>query len=351
MKIAIVGGSSQVGFSLALYLKHYYKIELTAFVRSSYAKNIYDLCDIKCDFMDFSMKNEKNLLSEFDVVVDFTYPTGQIFEIKANIQKNIDFVISQMSRNSIYIYMSSIMAFGTSDVEFEIKNRIIPRTNYAFLKRLAEKNVKRISKKYGIKGVNFRLGQVHGFLQSVTFDYTDKFNRNNKIHVNGYKDDLTNTVFIDTICKSILEIYNQSELGSLEEIYTLVSKPQWSLENLYRYYSVCYDFDFNIEYEKRINDKKRKNFLYPLLNKYRFFFENYILINNPRIAIVLKGVYRARNMKLSEISEQPENVKYHLLGTAPLETVPNVYSLSVQETLDRENVIKSIYINLITRNV
>jgi hypothetical protein len=87
------------------------------------------------------------------------------------------------------------------------------------------------------------------------------------------------------------------------------------------------------------------------LNKYRFFFENYILINNPRIAIVLKGLYRARNMKLSEMSEQPENVEYHLLGTAPIESVPNVCSLPVQETLERENVINSIYKNLILRNI
>ena len=238
MKIALIGGSSQVGFSLALYLRTYHsEISIISFVRSKYSYRFMNNIGFECEIINFE-EDSGDLFKGFDLVLDFTYPSGQIFEIKSKINNNISFVINNMDKGALYIYMSSIMAFGTATDEIDIKNKIVPRSSYAYLKRLAEKRVSDMSKKHGVIGVSFRLGQVHGFLQSVTNQMLNDIAVHDKIRVRGNNNDLTNTVFIDTICKSIFEVFKLSKYDKVKEVYTVVSTPQWSLDDLYYYYSL-----------------------------------------------------------------------------------------------------------------
>src|SRR4029077_18703572 len=115
---------------------------------------------------------------ECSIVVDFTLPSGELYSIPKSIDTIMENIISGLSGDQKYIYMSSIMAYGMPPAEKNIKSYLIPRSSYAFIKRKAETRPLQLGRKYKIKTYNFRLGQVHGFLQSVNTSFREKLHHN-----------------------------------------------------------------------------------------------------------------------------------------------------------------------------
>ena len=54
----------------------------------------------------------RQAIEELDVVLDFSYPTGQLHDIIGRSKDNIKKVFEVMKAGSMYFYMSSIMAYG-----------------------------------------------------------------------------------------------------------------------------------------------------------------------------------------------------------------------------------------------
>ena len=316
MKIGIIGGSSQVACSVSYYLKKYVDIEVVCFIRSSYSKIFFDLLNITVDFIDLNNKEDiKEKLANCNAIIDFTYPTGELFSISKSIEEIIEKIISSLPENQVYIYMSSIMAYGMPSSEKYIKNYFIPRSSYSYIKRKAEKKCLQMGNKYKIKAYNFRLGQTHGFLQSINTSFREKLLQNDIAFINGHDHELTNTVFINSIAEAIIKFCKGQEKPGT---YTLISHPQWTLKQLYSYYLEFYKIPTVLKFIPKKTTKKRGSFnVLKILKRYRSLLETYVLMKMPSLSLKIKGKYRINEIKLLT-DTNPQNFEYidfNLLGT------------------------------------
>jgi nucleoside-diphosphate-sugar epimerase len=344
MKIGIIGASSQVGSSLAFYLKHFTKAEPVCFVRSGYSRVFFDISGIEC--ASISLDDRVALtgaLKDIDAVVDCTYPSGQLYEIPATIGKNVAAVMSAMPANGIFIYMSTIMAYGMPTGYKYVEHFSIPQTTYAYIKRKAEKVVGTLSAKYNLKGYNFRLGQVHGFLQSVNGSYREKLAVNETIRLDGEPGDAANVIFISSIADAIIKVVNEQARPGM---YSLVNMPQWTLAELYsfymRYYNVEKEIIFSPEVKTGRLDRLKGN-VKGLAGKYRPLFESYLLMHNKHLYKKIKGAYRISDVSASmNPTKASAYTDFHLLGKNPGPFLPGI-GMSVDAMLNIEKAMEVKY--------
>ncbi|MBS1659720.1 MAG: NAD(P)-dependent oxidoreductase [Bacteroidetes bacterium] len=324
LKIGIVGASSQTGSSVAFFLQKFPDVEVTCFIRSSYSRIFFDLLKITCDSLDLNNADEaKQKLGQLDVVLDFSYPAGQLHEILSRSKDSIARTIAAMKKDSSYFYMSSIMAYGMPENDKNLKHWSIPRTSYAYIKRTIEGHTVAQGSKHGVKIYNFRLGQVHGFLQSVNGSFRKKLSDAPIARVDGNKEDSVNIIFIYTLCEAIVQCARGQHKPGL---YTLVSSPQWTLEQLYGYYIDYYKLPATMEYVPG-NQQKAKVSLVQwglrLARPYRSVLETYLLMRMPGMAVKLKGSFRQSQLQQGG-SEEREYIDYNLLGAPSVQTIPGL---------------------------
>jgi len=353
MRIGIIGGSSQVGSSLALYFKHFSNTDVVCFVRSTYSTIFFELFDIAFDKIDFN--DSEKLQQQFqglDAVIDCSYPAVQLYDILPAIRRNLNAIITAMPESAIFIYMSSIMAYGMPPEEKYVKHYAIPRSSYAYIKRQAEREVVRLCEKYDRKGYNFRLSQVHGFLQSVSNSFRGKLSISPAAYISGSAQELTNTIFINSVCAAVLKCVSGEVKPGL---YTLVSQPQWTLEELYTYYTVHYDIDSRLHFfdEKARPLRKESSFISAILGrakKYRPMLETYVLLRLPNFFVELKGRYRQSEVyRTVNSAHTTEPIHENLLGPPPLATINSIES-SVTEVAAHEKKMEDFYNKIIAGN-
>src|SRR6185437_438139 len=163
--IGILGASSQVGSSVALYLKKFPGVRVICFIRSDYSKIFFELFGIEYRKLEDTVSPAD--FEPLDVILDFRYPAVQMHQILNRSREDIRKTLAAMRPGTTYFYMSSIMAYGMPDEKKWIAHYRFPRSSYAYIKRALEKFTVREGRKKGIRIYNYRLGQVHGFLQSV----------------------------------------------------------------------------------------------------------------------------------------------------------------------------------------
>jgi len=353
MRIGIIGASSQVGSSIALYLKHFTAEEVICFIRSEYSGIFFELFGIGYERVDFTNVVElQQKLTGLDVVIDCSYPSGQLYAILPAIRNNFNAIIAAMPEKAVFIYMSSIMAFGMPPGESRLKHYNLPRSSYAYIKRKAEKEMEQLCKKYEKKGFVFRLSQVHGFLQSVNSSFREKLSSASVAFINGSPEDLTNTVFINSVCEAIIKCAKGEVSPGL---YTLVSQPQWTLEQLYSYYTVNYDIDCSLQYFKAETRPAPKKSLiaglFGTLKKFRPLLETYVLMQSPKASIIFKGRYRQSEVirTVNNGAAAMQAIDFNLLGPVPFSTISNISS-SVSEVTAFEKKLETFYNKVITDN-
>lgn len=349
--IGIIGASSQVGASVALFLKQQQGVSVTCYVRSSYSQVFFELQGIDCRPID--LRDEaglREMLGSTDIILDFGYPAGQLHEILDRSKENIGKVLRVMKKGSAYFYMSSIMAYGMPENEKWIRHCRIPRTSYAYIKRNIERFTAREGKKQGIRIYNFRLGQVHGFLQSVNGSFRKKLSDSVIAKIDGRPDDPANIIFIHPLCEAILECAAGKHPPGL---YTLVASPQWTLKELYDYYVRYYQLPVHLAFCPAVAKEKKKSFLQlgmDLAKPYRSLLETYILMRFPSLAVRLKGGFRQSQLSLQQGSslEGLEYIDFNLLGTPPfrmiagLTTAPEkVFAIEKEREEDYNALIKA----------
>lgn len=329
MIIGIIGASSQVGSSLAFFFKRFTNYEVTCFVRSSYSEKFFDMLEIPYKQINLEDKIQlRKELKNFDVVLDFTYPTGQIYTIPDTIKSNINNIISSMAPGSTYIYMSSIMALGMPSERKYVKNFYIARTSYGYIKRLAEKVTFKYGRKYNIAAYNFRLGQVHGFLQSVNSSFREKLSQTQLAYIDGNSHEVTNTIFISSVANAIIRCAKKLELPGT---YTLVSSPQWTLGDLYNYYLEYYNMDTTIQFIPAIRKAKKitiSKSIFEIIKSRRYLFEIYLFMRAPLLSLKSKGKYRERNI-MNAVNRQKYPVQYidfNFLGNPPSQKIDLINS-------------------------
>jgi nucleoside-diphosphate-sugar epimerase len=326
-RIGILGASSQVGASVALFLKDFPGTQVTCLIRSSYSSVFFELFQIEYQRINIDDEADcKEKIGAMDVILDFGYPAGQLHEILTRSKENIGKVLGVMKKGAAYFYMSSIMAYGTPDGEKWIKHYRLPRTSYSYIKRKIEGFTASKGKQSGIRVYNFRLGQVHGFLQSVNGSFRKKLSDTNLALVDGNPGDPVNIIFIYPLCEAIFQCIN----GKIRPgLYTLVSSPQWTLKDLYDYYLRYYGLTAHIEYKPAAEKKSKKSFLQrgmDLAKPYRPILETYILMRIPAFTTGIKGKFRQ-----SELLRQRDSVlkdlgyiDFNLLGTPPFDLIPGL---------------------------
>jgi nucleoside-diphosphate-sugar epimerase len=329
IRIGLLGGSSQVGASVAFFLNEIPDVKVTCFIRSTYSEVFFRLLGIECDLIDLldeSLLREK--IGQFDVILDFAYPTGQLHEILHRSKENTGRILHAMKKDGAYFYMSSIMAYGMPDQETWIRHYRLPRNPYSYIKRSIEKYAFSRGKKEGIKIFNFRLGQVHGFLQSVNGSFRKKLSETNIAMLNGNPEDPVNIIFISQLCEAILQCARGVNPPGL---YTLVSNPQWSLRQLYEYYIKYYDLQTHLLFRPEEKKKAGKSIFQKgidLAKPYRPILETYILMRMPSLATGIKG--RFRQSELLQHSNAPGQelgyIDFNLLGSPPFEMISGLTS-------------------------
>lgn len=326
-RIGILGASSQVGSSVAYFLRKFPEVQVTCFIRSSYSKVFFDLFEIEYQILntdDDAGLREK--IRSMDVILDFGYPSGQLHEILERSKGNIGKLLAQMKKGSTYFYMSSIMAYGMPDSEKWIRHYYFPRTSYSYIKRSIEKYTLAKGKALGIQIFNFRLGQVHGFLQSVNGSFRKKLSDSDIALVDGRPDDPVNIIFIYPLCEAIIQCIKGLHRPGL---YTLISSPQWTLKELYDYYLRYYRLPAHIEFAPAGVKKKSKSFLQKgidLVRPYRSLLETYVLMRIPGLAVRLKGRFRQSELLRLEspAGGEMEYIDFNLLGKPPFDVIPGL---------------------------
>lgn len=350
-RIGILGASSQTGSSVAFFLRKFPEVEVICFIRSSYSKAFFELMGIPYRQID---TNDETVLrqhiGEMDVILDFSYPTGQLHEILSRSKNNIGKVFKVLKPGSHYFYMSSIMAYGMPETEKWVRHYRLPRTSYAYIKRSIEKYTFRLGKRSGIKVYNFRLGQVHGFLQSVNGSFRKKLSDTNIALVDGHPGDAANVIFIHPLCEAIVRCIQGKQQPGL---YTLVTNPQWTLKELYDYYLHYYGLTPHVEYLPG-EDKKRggTGFIQWCLNlakPYRSLLETYVLMRMPAMAVKLKGRFRSGELSpgRNSVISGMDYVDYNLLGTPSVPSIPGL-TVTPAEVLKFEKEMEAYYNSLIS---
>ena len=343
-KILIYGASSQVGASVALFLSQKKIAHCTCLLRNANSSVFFEINQIPFHITaTLSEEDLKLIIQSHHVILDFTYPSGQANIILKTIKENMQSIISQMSCHQKYFHMSSIMAFGFPDGEKNLKYYKIPRTSYGYIKRNAELIARTLGAKYKVPIYNFRLGQVHGFLQSVNTSYRNKLFSNTNIYLDGEAHDKVNVIFINSLCYAIVDCLENKYQPN---VYTLVNDPQWTLEELYKYYVNVYGFNPNIVYEPKQKEKKQgiKLFLLNLAKKYRPLLETYVLFKFPLLYKKVKGKFRQASF--SDVKNQFEYTDFHILGKPSTAMIKTKFS-SLKEVSSSEEEMETLYVNAI----
>jgi len=318
-RIAIISASSQVGASTALYLRVFKKANLIAYSRTAYPAPFFDAMGIPHRILPIDRDAQREELAQFDLVVDFSVPHAEFWENKAILRAHLTGLFESLRPGTLFISMSTQNAFGFRDNDVFIRKRLTDWASpYCSLKRHGERLARRLGRKRRVQVFNFRLSQVHGFLQSVSHRFCEEISGSKSLMVAGLATDRVNTMFISDLGEAILQIASgQLRPGN----YSVLSVPQWTQEQLYRYYQDWCRSDCDVVF---IGHKSRSTLaargishLARAVEKHRGFIDVAILQRLPRIAARAKGIHRIRSFTRQPATQGPV-VHRNLLGKPPL---------------------------------
>lgn len=230
INIGIIGANGQVGSEVSLLLSKMENVRVIPICRTEFGAAFLKRYGIECRIGSISKEEEaKSLLKDCALIADFTYLKGLPSEIKSKSKTIITNAIINSPPNCKFVFASSMMAFGMGKHNVEFKNYLFARSVYGAMKRYSEKISCRLGEKFKKEVYILRIGQVHGELQSVTRKMLHEI----KDETTFIPDSSSYTVFAYTIAEALVSIAMGKEKPGL---YTLVSKPEWSWEEVHKHY-------------------------------------------------------------------------------------------------------------------
>jgi len=229
--IAIIGANGQVGQEVCLFLSLMKDVNVVPISRTTYGTVLLTRLGLSCRVG--SVENPfqaKQMLSGCDLVADFALPRGLCADVRRVTHTIITSCVTNAPAGARYVYASTLMAFGTGPSEKEFRWRRIPRTLYASNKRYGERLVLHLARKNHREGFILRLGQVHGELQRASKSVESQMRPETAYIPDcpGY------SVFCYTIAEALVNIARGKENPG---VYSLVSSPEWTWEEMYRYFA------------------------------------------------------------------------------------------------------------------
>ena len=232
-RIAIIGANGQVGSEVCLFLRSYEDIEVIPICRTEIGSAFLRRCGFTPRLGSVSRPAEaRALLSDCDLVADFSLPSGSSAEVRDAMRGLILTATEHAPAGVPFVYLSSITAFGIPDFRGPLKHYRLSRNQYGASKRYAERLVRKACKRTGRKAFVLRVGVVHGELQAVSRQTLEGVRRTAGLttHV---PDAPSFTVFAFSIAEALAVIARgREEPGT----YTMLSNPSWSWKDIQEYY-------------------------------------------------------------------------------------------------------------------
>ena len=147
-KILIFGATGQIGKELSFEFKKNKNITVISHSRTKVGASFFNqnnVNNIVGDLMDKKILDE---ISSADLIFDLAAPNyGTLLEIKEFYKKRIDILLSNIKKNSKFIFASSMNAFGINGRRKILKNYFFSSSIYASNKRYAENYIKKRKRK------------------------------------------------------------------------------------------------------------------------------------------------------------------------------------------------------------
>lgn len=240
MKIGIVGANGQVGTEVCFFLSLMEGVEVVPICRTVLGSTLLRRTGLGCRHGDVGDADEAEaLLGDLDLVVDFSLPRGLTADVRSATSKILANIAKSARDGAPLVYISSIMAQGFRARDASLSPRLFARTRYGASKRFAERTASRECKRSSRPLFVLRLGQVHGELQTLSRRLSEHL-------VVG---DLevpelpSNTVFAYSIAEALSNISKGREKPG---VYTVISSPQWTWEEIYLHMSTRAGVDVRV---------------------------------------------------------------------------------------------------------
>lgn len=235
--VAIIGANGQVGQEVCLFLSLMKDVNIVPISRTAIGTALLTRLGLSCRIGSVEDPSQaKQLLSGCDLVADFALPRGLCADVRRITHNLVSSCVTNAPTGAIYVYASTLMAFGTGPSEKEFHWRRIPRTLYASNKRYGEELALGLARKNRRDAFILRLGEVHGELQRVSKGVQSQM-RPEPAYIPdcpGY------SVFCYTIAEALVNISRGRETPG---VYSLVSSPEWTWEEMYKYFAARVGID------------------------------------------------------------------------------------------------------------
>lgn len=233
-KIGIIGANGQVGLEVSLFLSLMGDVEVIPICRTEFSSVILRRLGFGCRHGSLHHPEEaKRLLADCDLVVDLTFPSGLLPQVRAATRAIVRNGIRFAPRNAAFVYGSTIMAFGMPQGMSRVRRCFWAHTPYGAVKRHGERRALLWGRLRRKKVYVLRLGQVHGELQSVSRGILRELD-DEAICLPAGGDVPSPTVFCFSVAETLRAIAWEKESPGR---YTLVSAPQWSWKEIYDHYA------------------------------------------------------------------------------------------------------------------
>tara|TARA_Y100000814_G_scaffold277458_1_gene238477 strand:- start:32 stop:1093 length:1062 start_codon:yes stop_codon:yes gene_type:complete len=304
-KIAVIGANGQVGTEVCIHLKEIDDFEVIPICRSNSSTAFLRKIGLDCKVVDMEDSEQvREILTDIDIVIDFSYPKGTAKKVREMTRRIISNVLRYAPTDSLFIYMSSIVAFGVHSSSPWVRRHVFSHTPYGALKRYGERVTRFLGLFNRKKIYILRLGQVHGEMQSVGRKMEKEIeNRHLSIPFSGNVH--SPTVFCSTISEAICSIVKGKEKPGR---YTLVSNPEPTWRELYEFYARKEKKDLEITssgylgYRSNLFDMK--SIISSFMKRNREFIAAQILKLFPNLELRLSGKYWIKKAE-DEISKNP----------------------------------------------
>ena len=338
MKIAVLGANGQVGREVCLALDEL-GVDVVAVSRTEIGAVFLERCGIKCRYGSFdSAEAAEGLVGDCDLIADFAHPHGLPSVVRGQVLANIEGLFEGTSEKIPYVYMSTISAFGMPKADAPLKKYFLSHTMYSADKRAIERYV--LKQRSSRPRYVLRLGQVHGVLQSVSREYREE-SRAGTVALSVSKDSLSYVVFCNTIAAVLLRIAKQKELPG---IYTLVERPEWTWNQVYRFWSECEELKFKQLDASQVNRplKQVARRITQQILKYGISFRqtviNYVPLRNLKIETRLQAIFLRRKAK-AELSKPSRLTREIHQGHIPGPRLQHVSASNDEQHLYVERIL------------
>ena len=335
-RIAIFSASSQVASSVALYLHYFEKAHVIAYTRASFPAIFFEMIGVEHRLMPENADDLKAQLENIDAVFDFSIPLGEFWENRNGLRHHLVNLIRQIPHGIPFVSMSTQNAYGFNDSDIFIRTRLTDWASpYCSLKRYGEKLVRQLGARTAVPTYNLRLGQVHGFLQSVSGRFSEQVETSSEFRIFGNSSDLVNTLFISDLGDAMLSIVAG---GIAPGTYSVLSQPQWSQQSLYQYYKDWTKNDCSVKFTGHGSqptwNRQLISGILKWVGNHRGFVDVALLQHIPWLAAKAKGTHRVRSFGNDTLINKnaPER---NLLGTPSLPILGGT-DASPEHILDNE---------------